>query len=204
MIVEQNPQIPDRTANLIQNQTDPTIALFSTCKKLEASGSEVIAIPCNTAHAFVKEIQEHLSVPIVSMITTTAEYILKNFGKEINVGLLATTGTVQSKVYYNQLTDLGLKVITPDEVHQNYVMESIYGEYGVKAGYTEGVCKEHILKGVNYLIENDARVIILGCTELPLLFPQTSEITSVNKQIELIDPTLVLAKKLVDLAKVKA
>jgi len=64
MIVEQNPQIPDRTANLIHNQTDPTIALFSTCKKLEVAGANAIAIPCNTAHAFVKEIQEHLKVPI--------------------------------------------------------------------------------------------------------------------------------------------
>ncbi|MDE3743873.1 amino acid racemase [Maribacter polysaccharolyticus] len=201
MVVEQNPQIPDRTANLIQNQTDPTIALFSTCKKLEAASSDAIAIPCNTAHAFVKQIQEHLNVPIVNMITTTAEYIVKNFGKGTHVGLLATSGTVQSKVYYNALIHFGLQVIFPDELHQADVMESIYGEYGVKAGHTEGVCKEHILKGANYLIENGARVIILGCTELPLLFPQTKELKVGEKTVELIDPTLVLAKRIVDLSK---
>lgn len=54
MVVEQNPQIPDRTANLIRNETDPTIALFSTCKRLEAAESDVIAIPCNTAHAMCR------------------------------------------------------------------------------------------------------------------------------------------------------
>ncbi len=202
MVVEQNPQIPDRTANLIQNQTDPTIALFSTCKKLEVAGSDAIAIPCNTAHAFVKEIQEHLKVPIVNMITTTAEHILNNFGKETKVGLLATTGTVQSNVYYNVLVDFGLQVIIPDEEHQTAVMESIYGPKGVKAGFTEGVCEEHILKGANYLIENGAQVIILGCTELPLLFPKTKELTWGEKTVELIDPTLVLAKKIVAMAKV--
>ncbi|MCJ8166268.1 amino acid racemase [Pontibacter sp. E15-1] len=204
MVVEQNPQIPDRTANLIHNQTDPTIALFSTCKKLEAAGSDAIAIPCNTAHAFVKEIQEHLNVPIVNMITTTAAHILKHFGEGTNVGLLATTGTVQSKVYYNVLTDFGLQVIVPDDLHQGYVMESIYGEYGVKAGYTEGVCKDHILKGADYLIENGAQVIILGCTELPLLFPQAKELAGGEKPVALIDPTLVLAKEIVNLAKVNA
>ena len=204
MVVEQNPQIPDRTANLVDNQTDPTIALFSTCKKLEAAGSDVIVIPCNTAHAFVKEIQKHLSILIVNMITTTAEYILKHFGKETKVGLLATTGTIQSRVYYDVLTEFGLKVIVPDEPNQNYVMESIYGRLGIKAGYTEGICEEHIQKGVNYLIKNNADVIILGCTEIPLLFPKTKELKSEGKNIELIDPTLVLAKKIVNLAEVNS
>jgi aspartate racemase len=47
MIVEQNPQIPDRTEHLVQSGTDPTIALFATCKKLEAAEADLIAIPCN-------------------------------------------------------------------------------------------------------------------------------------------------------------
>ncbi|WP_417236914.1 amino acid racemase [Bizionia paragorgiae] len=200
MIVEQNPQIPDRTANLIYNQTDPTIALFSTCKKLEAAGSNAIAIPCNTAHAFVKEIQEHLNVPIVNMITTTAEYILENFGKETNVGLLATSGTIQSQVYYNVLTHYGLQVVIPDDTHQNDVMESIYGDRGVKAGYTDGLCKEQINKSVNHLIKRNAQVIILGCTELPLLFPETNAFRDNKTAVELVDPTLILAKTVVHLA----
>ena len=200
MIVEQNPQIPDRTANLIHNQTDPTIALFSTCKKLEAAGANAIAIPCNTAHAFVKEIQDHLNVPIVNMITTTAEYILENFGKGTIVGLLATSGTIQSKVYFNVLTHFGLQIVVPDESHQNLVMESIYGEMGVKAGYTSGLCKEQINGGVNHLIKKNAQVIILGCTELPLLFPQNQGHNDTKLSIELIDPTLILAKKVVQLA----
>ncbi|CDF79537.1 aspartate racemase [Formosa agariphila KMM 3901] len=201
MIVEQNPQIPDRTANLIQNETDPTLALFSTCKKLEVAGSHAIAIPCNTAHAFVKEIQEHLNVPIVNMITTTAEYILEHFGAGTNVGLLATSGTIQSQVYYNVLTHYGLQVVVPDVIHQDYVMDSIYGALGVKAGYTDGHCKTEILKGVSHLIENKAEVIILGCTELPLMFPQTQTVNQNDLEIALLDPTLILAKKVVELAK---
>jgi aspartate racemase len=71
MVVEQNPQIPDRTANIVWNETDPTIAMFSTCKRLEQEGADAIAIPCNTAHAFVKNIQEHLNIPILNMLTST-------------------------------------------------------------------------------------------------------------------------------------
>jgi len=54
MVVEHNPQIPDRTENLISGGTDPTVSLYAACKKLESQSADLIAIPCNTAHAFVE------------------------------------------------------------------------------------------------------------------------------------------------------
>ncbi|WP_228435718.1 cysteate racemase [Chryseobacterium pennipullorum] len=201
MVVEQNPQIPDRTAHLIHQETDPSIALFSTCKRLQAEGADAIAIPCNTAHAFVEEIQKHLNIPIINMLTTTAEYISKNFGQSVKAGLLATSGTIESKVYHDILEKYGLEVIIPDEKHQGYVMESIYGEYGAKAGFTDGACKEYLLMAAEFVISNGADVIILGCTELPLLFPEETEITKNEKNTPLIDPTLLLARKIVTVAK---
>lgn len=201
MIVEQNPQIPDRTAHLIHNDIDPTIALFSTCKQLEAEGADVIAIPCNTAHAFVSSIQSYLSIPIINMLSTAAEYIVHTHGDTINVGLLATTGTIESKVYHDVLTHYGLKIIIPDDENQGYVMQSIYGEEGVKAGYTAGTCKEYIMKATEDLIALNADVIILGCTELPLLFQDQKTILNGAKEIALIDPTLLLAKECVRIAE---
>ncbi|MBK1896554.1 cysteate racemase [Chryseobacterium paridis] len=201
MIVEQNPQIPDRTAHLIYNDTDPTIAMFSTCKQLEAEGANAIAIPCNTAHAFVHSIQSHLTIPIINMLDITAEYIIKTFGNAINIGLLATTGTIESKVYHEVFARYGLTVVIPDELHQEYVMESIYGKEGVKAGYTEGACKNNILKAARYLMNSNAHVIILGCTELPLMFQDQEFLINDNKEVPLVDPTLILAKECVRIAE---
>ncbi|WET50789.1 amino acid racemase [Chryseobacterium indologenes] len=201
MVVEQNPQIPDRTANLIRQETDPTVAMFSTCKRLEAEGADAIAIPCNTAHAFVKSIQEHLGIPIINMLSTTAEHILYHYGKTAKVGLLATSGTLQSRVYHDVLTEIGLQVIEPDGQHQEYVMESIYGKQGVKAGFSNGLCKELILKAAGFVIDQGADVVILGCTELPLMFPSENEIVVNGRKIPLADPTLILAKKIVEIAK---
>ncbi|WP_312792467.1 amino acid racemase [Sphingobacterium sp.] len=201
MVVEQNPQIPDRTANLVNKETDPTVAMFSTCKRLEAEGADTIAIPCNTAHAFVGSIQEHLKIPIINMLTTTAEYIVKRFGKSTKVGLLATSGTVQSGVYHDVFIAAGVTVIIPDTIHQQLVMESIYGEKGVKAGQINGICRQQILAVADHLIGLGAQVIILGCTELPLLFPSEEQIYIDNRAIQLVDPTEVLAKKIVAMAK---
>lgn len=201
MIVEQNPQIPDRTAHLIYNDVDPTIAMFSTCKRLEAEGADAIAIPCNTAHAFVDSIQSYLNIPIINMLNVTAGNIVNTFGNTVNVGLLATTGTLESGVYHDVLTHFGLNIIIPDQENQDHVMQSIYGGEGVKAGYTEGACKKHILKAAEYLINSKADVIILGCTELPLLFQNQESITNGQREVMLIDPTLILAKECVRIAE---
>ena len=68
MVVEHNPKIPDRTESIISGGADPTVSLYAACKNLESRSADLIAIPCNTAHAFVDQIQRHLGIPIVNMI----------------------------------------------------------------------------------------------------------------------------------------
>ncbi len=53
VVVEQNPQTPDRTAALLEGGVDPTLALYNGASRLEADGCDAIIIPCNTAHAFI-------------------------------------------------------------------------------------------------------------------------------------------------------
>ncbi len=79
LLVEQNPQIPDRTEHLVGEGPDPTLALYATCKKLQAGEADLIAIPCNTAHAFVEEIQTHLDIPIMNMLTVTVGHVRDTF-----------------------------------------------------------------------------------------------------------------------------
>ena len=199
MVVEQNPQIPDRTANLIGDGDDPTIPLYSTCKRLEADGADAIAIPCNTAHAYVARIQKHLGVPIVNMLSETVAHIRAAHPDVRNVGLLATSGTVQSGVYQEIVEDAGLTLITPDAPLQSRVMEAIYGEAGVKAGFTEGQCRDDLAAGIAHVRDKGAEVVILGCTELPLIAPKQDEADR-NRFPVLLDPTDILARKCVALA----
>jgi aspartate racemase len=197
LMVEQNPQIPDRTENLIGNGPDPTISLYATCKRLEAGGADIIAIPCNTAHAFVERIQPYLAVPIVNMLTVTVRYLRETFPALRAVGVLATSGTVASGVYEKALESQGLRQIVPGPALQARVMEAIYGKEGVKAGFTTGQCQEDIVAAINGLIAEGVEVIILGCTELPLLFPQTDFTGRNGARVRPIDPTDVLARQCV-------
>ncbi|KAB1073081.1 aspartate/glutamate racemase family protein [Methylobacterium planeticum] len=192
MIVEQNPQIPDRTEHLVRGGTDPTIAMFATCKKLEAAEADLIAIPCNTAHAFVDRIQGHLRIPVLNMLDETMAQVAGRHPGQL-VGLLATSGTVESGVYAEAAKRAGVEVIVPDAEHQTLVMEAIYGASGVKAGFTEGQCRYDLRAAIVHLAERGAGVVVLGCTELPLLFPQAADFDADGATIALLDPTMLLA-----------
>ncbi|WP_175774919.1 amino acid racemase [Burkholderia anthina] len=194
LLVEQNPQIPDRTENLVGTGADPTISLYATCKKLEDGDADVIAIPCNTAHAFVERIQPYLGIPIVNMLTVTVAYLRDTYPALREVGVLATSGTIESGVYKKALESQGLRQVAPTPALQARVMDAIYGKHGVKAGFTTGQCEEDIGAAIDALIADGVSVIVLGCTELPLLLPGGEYVTSNGNRATLIDPTDVLAR----------
>lgn len=199
LVVEQNPQIPDRTANLLHGQSDPTVALYATCKRLEREGAQAIAIPCNTAHAYVERIQEHLAVPIVHMLEETLKSIREAYGDQLPIGLLATSGTVHSRVYHQVAERLGLTLKTPDETAQAQLMRAIYAEHGVKAGFTQGRCVDDLRAAAVQLVREGARVLILGCTELPLIQRAGDQLVE-GVKVHFVDPTQVLAKRCVSLS----
>ncbi|WP_322083706.1 aspartate/glutamate racemase family protein [Burkholderia sp. BCC1972] len=195
LLVEQNPQIPDRTENLVGAGTDPTISLYATCKKLEDGGADIIAIPCNTAHAFVERIQPWLGIPIVNMLTVTVAYLRETYPALRAVGVLATSGTIESGVYKKALDAQGLTQVAPRPALQARVMEAIYGRHGVKAGFSTGRCAEDIQAAVDGLISDGVDVIVLGCTELPILLPGTEYVSRNGVRATLVDPTEVLARR---------
>ncbi len=200
LVVEQNPQIPDRTAALLSGGVDPTLALYNCAKRLEEDGCDAIIIPCNTAHAFIEPMKRHLTIPFINMQQTALEEIQAKFGDKARVGLMATTGTVQTGIYSKKAESMGVPLFVPDEENQKFVMSAIYGEKGVKAGFTDGICREELLKAAAYLVsEKDCNVLILGCTELPLILTE-GPLTVAGKEVFIVDPTSALARKVVSLA----
>jgi aspartate racemase len=200
LLVEQNPQIPDRTEHLVGDGMDPTLALYATCKKLQAGEADLIAIPCNTAHAFVEALQSELDIPIMNMLTVTVKHISEAFPSLRKVGLLATSGTVSSGVYRRALEDHGLEELVPSPQTQARVMNAIYGAEGVKAGFTSAASVADVDAAIDDLVAQGTEIIILGCTELPLLLPDPERVTASGNRVTLVDPTDILAKRCVSAA----
>jgi len=199
LIVEHNPQIPDRTGHLLDGSADPTIPLYAACKKLEQAGAAAIAIPCNTAHAFVERIQPHLAIPILNMLEETASRLVGHRPQLHAVGLLATSGTVRSGLYHRALERVGRTCLVPEPAEQEVVMQVIYGPRGVKAAFDREHCRRQLAEVVDHLRRAGAQAFILGCTELPLVIDGENDPWSQGGALPFFDPTLILAKKCVAL-----
>jgi aspartate racemase len=72
-------------------------------------------------------------------------------------------------------------------------MDAIYGARGVKAGYTDGICIEDLNAALDDLLARGVRVVLLGCTELPLLL-RGERVKRNGREAALVDPTDILAR----------
>lgn len=106
LLIYNNPQIPNNNKAVCKTGPPSVPAMVDTILALQRGGATSIAIPCNTAHAFLEDLKQKVDVPIIDMIHLAAT---KATGK---VGLLSTIGTIQSKIYHNALM----------RVHGNYCL----------------------------------------------------------------------------------
>jgi aspartate racemase len=79
-------------------------------------------------------------------------------------------------------------------------MDTIYARHGVKAGFVTGPCREALLQALAHLVARGATAVILGCTELPLVLPEHEAYPVGNRTVVLLDPTMILARRCVELA----
>ncbi|MDO5294811.1 MAG: amino acid racemase [bacterium] len=164
MIIYNYPSIPDRTSYILgKSEKNPLDKMVEVGIKLHNENVNYIAIPCITAHYFYEELQKQVQTPVINMVKETAKY-LKHHNVQ-RVGIMATDGTIQSKLFQKEIEELGMEAIIPSKEKQLLVMDVIYNE--VKANKPVDMSKFESVK--EFLQKNGAQVIILGCTELSLI-----------------------------------
>ncbi|MFZ3577041.1 aspartate/glutamate racemase family protein [Virgibacillus sp. DJP39] len=164
MIITNNTNIPDRTAFILdQSNEDPVPLIISDAHRLESTGAEVLAMPCNTAHSFLNRIQAGTDLPVINMIRETVSRAVYNGNQ--NIGILATTGTIQTGVYQAECKEFGIDYTVSDTYIQSVVMSIIYDD--IKAG--KPVTREKWTTVEQAMFNAGCDKIILGCTELSLV-----------------------------------
>ncbi len=158
------PDTPDRTAYICgESEENPLPSFVRAGKSLEAQGADFITIPCVTAQYFYQELSDQLHIPVIHLITGLVNEIKEN--KVHKVGILATNGTIKSKILQDQLAAGGIETVIPDNDDQTSIMDIIYNQ--IKAGKKADMAQfHHIMDGLK---KKGAEKIILGCTELSLI-----------------------------------
>ena len=163
-VVLNNPQVPDRTAYILDRERpSPLPVLEGMAHALENLGCGVLCAPCVTSHYFYEELAGCVHVPFLHMVQETAKE-LQTAGKK-RAGILATTGTVRTRLFQDAFARLGLEAVVPDEEGQGYVMSLIYED--IKAGREPDM--ERFTRAESSLRKKGCDACILGCTELSLI-----------------------------------
>jgi aspartate racemase len=187
ILIYNNPKIPPRVLGANQPEISPLSELMKSSTLLQQAGADFIIMPCHTAHIWFNDIKKAISIPFYSMVENTVQNVCCKYNDLENkkVLLLATETTVNFKLYQQAFENTAYQIIVPNHREQEIINQTIKN---VKRG---NMTKESVSK-LNEIINayNQKGVfMLLGCcTEIPIMFPHF------NAEMEMIDPTLLLAK----------
>lgn len=165
IIVDSVP-VPDFISDA-RNRKKALKMLKQRVEKLNVFSPSVFGIACNSAHIFIKDLKLVAKAEFISLIETVSKEVKRAGLKK--VGLLATPTTVKSKLYERELERLGVDVILTDRVDL-ITLERIIRK--ILAGETLSKDLKSLVAVAKRLQIDGAQGIILGCTELPLIFPR--------------------------------
>ena len=194
-------QVPDRTAFLLGNGgADPTPELVASVNLVEAAGADFIAIPCNSAHAFLASMRAAVSIPILDMIALVSAEVARVVPQARYVGVLAASGSVKVGLYDKSLKKHGLVPLYPDFEVQDEIMAAIKD---VKAGGASEISDQRLIAAAKHLCDKGADSLIMGCTEVPLaLAAEDSPVVAIDGNQTLVDTTLRLSLRQFDFEEI--
>ncbi len=161
--------------------------LVSRVKKMNGYGVDSVGMVCNTGHILHKDLSKLSKSKFYSMIDLVADEASKRGLKKVCV--LATPTTVKFNLYGEALSKKGIKICYPKDgmqkLHELVIRNMVAGK--------------KIFSDIRELEKSTKRIIrdkgldglILGCTELPLVFPK-------DEFVNVIDCMDVLADKLLE------
>lgn len=157
IVMDLNPQVPDRNTRPGEAEAE----LGAMALRLKAAGAEVLAMPCNTAHAQKPGIVA-AGLPFIDMIAETTA--AAKAGGARHVGILATPGGEAQ--YVAALTAAGVTPVTLQGEDRAAFMACVYG---VKRGDVGAANRAEMARLAGALVDAGADAVIAGCTEVPLL-----------------------------------
>lgn len=184
--------VPDRSHALKHPEAgahQPVEPMLQAMGRLAALGARVVAIACNTAHAWHGTLQQRF--PQLEVLHGVHEVAADLASRGVrDVGLLATRGTYEAALYQDALSAQGIRCHVPSKDEQELLMQGIYE--GVKAGDLPlaGNCFTTVAQALAR--RHPLQALVMGCTEIPLALGPVPG----SEQLERVDPAAVLARAL--------
>ena len=161
VLVDSDPAIPSRADAILHGGPDPAPRLRAIARGLEYSGAEVLAMPCNTAHAYLESVREAVAISVLDMLAEAADCVNVDC-----VGLLATEAAIRAGLYQKVLGARGIAAVVPRVADQAEITRLIAA---VKAGQALEELRARLRRVTAHLRDEGASGLLVGCTEISLL-----------------------------------
>ncbi len=173
---------------VVGNGDEPVIVpmLMDAAERLEAAGADFIAIPCNTVYRYIGYIRNAVSIKVLDIVHETAKRIRASSIRK--VGLLATEGTLESGIYDKCLGNQGITLIVPKYDMQCRITGIIMN---ILSGNKLDEDREALFKIIEYLGDEGAEAIVLGCTDLPLLISESPGRVRIFNSLKILSESVV-------------
>ena len=165
IIIDNRCTMPSRVmAYLYNEKVDELVEqMTESLTNLSNTGATRIILACMTSHLFLPKIykkEPKLKNKILNLIENCAKRINEDHIKEIY--LLGSEGTIESKIFQNELAKYNITCHVPSKEDYKLLRDVI--EAVKQDKYTSKTRK-------NFLsLINRSKNVILGCTELPILY----------------------------------
>ena len=159
IIIDNNCVLPSRTRAILYHERRDELVrgMADSIRRLVTYDVDAIAIPCNTAHCFLPEVRGALGEPdrVVDMLGLVAAA-----AEPGTWSVLATEGTVATRVYEQYLGPKGIKIDYGDEALQ-----------AESRTWIEVVKQKQPIDAEAYFafLRRAGARVVLGCTELSVL-----------------------------------
>lgn len=167
-----------------KNKAEALMMLKKRTSDFEEAKTLCISIACNTAHVLLSELRKATKIPFVSMIEEVGNVALNKGYKR--VGIIASPSTLRFGLYQREFKKHGIEAIIPVG-QETSLIESIIRN--VIAGKILRADTEQLQTISDKFRRRGAECIVLGCTEIPLVFPK-------RNILPIIDSTVILSTAL--------
>jgi aspartate racemase len=159
--------------------------LIDAAKLLENAGADFLVMPCNSLHAFIADIRRAVKIPVLSIVEETAKFLKSNKIKQ--VGVLATTSTLNKKLYEGALKREDIKQVVPDDFEQAKIGKTISN---IVLNRHANKDRQELINIINSFEKKGVKDVILACTDLQLLIPTHSKLNIHDTMKILADATI--------------
>lgn len=143
--------------------------------------SDFLVITSNTPHFFAEGIEKASGKEMLSIIGVTIDEVISRGIKR--VGVLAVGITLRNKLYQAPLEELGIKCET---VPAKLTEELDHAIFAVMEGKEDEESRRTAIRAIEYFRQKNIDVIILGCTELPILLGEKADEENILNPSELL------------------